>query len=152
HFETAINELKKTGVNKMILHQEYLLQHPDGYKYSQYCFHFTNFVKRRDVVMHLDHAPADQIMIDFAGKLFPYTDPATGEVLDCQFFVAVLPHSGFTFCYAVHSQKIPDFIEAITQALLYFGGAPQTILCDNLRSAVTRTCKVEPVFTDACYQ
>src|SRR6476659_11366296 len=31
HFEYAINELHKTGVNKMNLHEEYLLQNPDGY-------------------------------------------------------------------------------------------------------------------------
>lgn len=152
HFDYAINELHKTGVNKMNLHEEYLLQHPDGYKYSQYCLHFTRFIKRKDVVMHLDHTAADQLMVDFSGKLFPYVNPATGEVFECQVLVAVLPHSGFTFCYAVHTQKIPDFIEAITQALIYCKGVPLTILCDNLRTAVTRTCKVEPVFTDACYQ
>jgi transposase len=152
HFEQAVTQLHKTGVNKMILHQEYLEEHPDGYKYSQYCFHFTNFLKKKDVVMHLDHAPADQLMVDFTGKLFSYADPATGEVINCQVLVAVLPHSGLTFCYAVHSQKIPDFIEAITEALLYCKGVPMTILCDNLRTAVTRTCKVEPTFTEACYQ
>lgn len=152
HFEQAVEELHKTGVNKMILHQEYLQQHPDGYKYSQYCFHFTNFTKRKDVVMHLDHAPADQLMVDFTGKLFPYVNLQTGERIDCQVLVAVLPHSGFTFCYAVHSQKIPDFIEAITKALHYCKGIPLTILCDNLRTAVTRTCRIEPTFTEACYQ
>lgn len=152
HFEHAAKELHKTGVNKMLLHEEYLQQNPDGYKYSQYCFHFTNFIKRKDVVMHLDHAPADQLMVDFTGKLFAYVDPATGELINCQVLVAVLPHSGLTFCYAVHSQKIPDFIEAITHALLYCKGVPLTILCDNLRTAVTRTCKVEPTFTEACYQ
>jgi transposase len=152
HLQQAITELHKPGVNKMLLHEEYLHNNPDGYKYSQYCFHFTNYIKRKDVVMHLDHAAADQLMVDFTGKLFPYVNPATGEVFNCQVLVAVLPHSGFTFCYAVHTQKIPDFTQAITQALLYCKGVPLTILCDNLRTAVTRTCKVEPVFTDACYQ
>jgi len=152
HFELAVTDLRKTGVNKLLLHEEYLLCHPDGYKYSQYCFHFNNFLKKREVVMHLDHTPADQLMIDFAGKRLQYVHPGTGEVIECQVFVAVLPHSGLTFCYAVHSQKIPDFIEAIAEALCYCGGSPLTILCDNLRSAVTRSCKVEPAFTDACYQ
>lgn len=51
HFEYAIGELGKTGVNKMLLHEEYLKDNPDGYKYSQYCFHFVNFIKKKDVVM-----------------------------------------------------------------------------------------------------
>jgi transposase len=152
HFDLAVKELHKTGVKRTLLHEEYLQQHPDGFKYSQYCLHLSNFLKRKDVVMHLDHTPGDQLMVDFTGKLFSYVDPATGEVINCQVLVAVLPHSGLTFCYAVHTQKIPDFIEALTQALLYCKGVPLTILCDNLRTAVTRSCKVEPTFTDACYQ
>jgi transposase len=152
HFELAVKELRKTGVNKKLMHEEYLQDYPDGYKYSQYCLHFLRFVKRKDVVMHLDHAPADQMMVDFAGDTFPYVDPGTGELIQCQVFVAVFPHSGITFCCAVHSQKIPDFIESINGALAYFEGAPMTILCDNLRTAVKKSCKVEPTFTDACEQ
>lgn len=152
HFNQVQDQLHKTGVNRMLLHEEYLLAHPNGYKYTQYCLHFSTFLKRKDVVMHLEHQPADQLMIDFAGDLLHYVHPDTGEMIYCQVFVAVLPHSGITFCYAVHSQKIPDFVECCVQAMHYFGGAPMTVLCDNLKTAVTRSCKVEPVFTQACYQ
>ncbi len=152
HFEQVVSQLKDTGVNKMLLHEEYLKEVPDGYKYSQYCFHFNNFIKRKDVVMHIDHAPGDQMMVDFAGKKPSYVHPDTGEVIYPEAFIAVFPHTGITFCYAVHSQKIPDFIECCVEAMQYFQGVPKTILCDNLRTAVKRTCKVEPTFTDACYQ
>jgi len=36
--------------------------------------------------------------------------------------------------------------------LKFYGGVPATILCDNLRTAVTRPDRYEPVFTDICYQ
>ncbi|KAJ1604382.1 hypothetical protein OJ253_3707 [Cryptosporidium canis] len=152
HFDHAVKELSLTGVNRRLLHEEYLHAHPDGYRYSQYCYHLADFLRQKDVVMHLQHAPADQLMVDFTGKTFPYVNQDTGEVISCQVLVAVLPHSGYTFCYAVHSQKIPDFIKAITEALHYMQGAPLTILCDNLKTAVTRSCRVEPTFTEACYQ
>ncbi len=152
HFEKVVSQLKDTGVNKMLLHEEYLKEVPDGYKYSQYCYHFKNFLERKDVVMHIDHSPGDQMMIDFAGKKPSYIHSDTGEVIYPEAFIAVLPHSGITFCYAVHSQKIPDFIECCVEAMRYFQGVPKTILCDNLRTAVKRTCKVEPTFTDSCYQ
>ena len=35
---------------------------------------------------------------------------------------------------------------------LRVGGVTKTILCDNFRTAVTRSDKYEPVFTELCYQ
>ena len=34
--------------------------------------------------------------------------------------------------------------------LLFFGGVPATILCDNLKTAVTAPSRYEPVFTELC--
>ncbi|MGN6214531.1 hypothetical protein [Parafilimonas sp.] len=75
HFEYAERELAKTGVTKQLLWIEYREQHPDGYNYSQYCFHFSEYMKHKEVVMHLEHKAAEVIMIDFAGKQLSYTDP-----------------------------------------------------------------------------
>ncbi len=36
--------------------------------------------------------------------------------------------------------------------LKYFGGVSSTILCDNLKTAVKRSDRYEPLFTDLCYQ
>ncbi|MGH2644223.1 MAG: Mu transposase domain-containing protein, partial [Chitinophagaceae bacterium] len=41
---------------------------------------------------------------------------------------------------------------AINAMLKYFGGVTQTILCDNLKTAVIRADRYEPQFTDLCYQ
>jgi transposase len=152
HFSYAEQELKKTGVTRQLLWLEYKELHPDGYHYSQYCYHFSEYLKNKEVVMHLEHKAAETLMIDFAGKKLSYTHADTAEVIQCQVFVSVLPHSGLIFCYAVHSQSTPDFIQCINEMLHYYGGVPLTILCDNLKTAVTRPCKYEPLFTDVCYQ
>ena len=152
HFQYAETELKRTGVTKQLLWVEYKEQHPDGYNYSQYCFHFSEFLKNKEVVMHLEHRAAEMIMVDFAGKKLCYTDPNSGEVVACQVFISVLPYSGLVFCYAVHSQTTVDFIECINKMLLYYEGVSLTILTDNLKTVVTRPSKYEPVFTDVCYQ
>lgn len=102
--------------------------------------------------MHLEYRAAEQIMMDFAGKKLCYTHADTGEVIQCEVFVSVRPHSGLIFCYAVHSQTTQDFTLCINEMLHYYGGVPLTILCDNLKTAVTRPCKYEPVFTEVCYQ
>lgn len=152
HFEYAKKELHKTGVNRQILWIEYLNLYPDGYKYSQYCKLLRNYLKNKDYAFHWQYNPAEFIQVDFAGKKLSYTNKQTAEVINCQVFVAVLPYSGFCFCYAVHSQKTDDFVICINAMVKYIGGLTKTILCDNLRTAVTKSDRYEPVFTDICYQ
>jgi transposase len=152
HFATAEAELSKTGVTRQLLHQEYLLKHPDGYSYSRYCYHLSEYLKNRDLSMHLEYAPADMIMIDFAGKPQRYIDPLSGEVIPCQVFVSILPFSGLIFCIAVPSQRTGDFIHCINQMLRFYGGVTSTILCDNLKTAVVRPSRYEPQFTEVCQQ
>lgn len=152
HFGYAQGELSKTGVTRQLLWQEYIQQHPDGYVYSHYCYHLSVYLKNRDLSMHLEYQPADMIMIDFAGKKQYYIDISTGEQIPCEVFVAILPFSGLIFCYAVHSQQTADFTQCINAMLKFYGGVPSTILCDNLKTAVTRPNRYEPVFTDICHQ
>jgi len=54
HFKYAEHELGKTGVTRQLLWQEYMLQYPDGYVYSHYCYHLNTFLKKQDVAMHLE--------------------------------------------------------------------------------------------------
>lgn len=152
HFKDGHSELNKTGVTRQLLWQEYQLQYPDGYVYSHYCYHLKQYLKDKNVAMHLEYTAADTIMIDFAGKKQYYVDVSTGERIECQVFVAILPFSGLIFCHAVASQKTADFTECINTMLRFYKGVPGTILCDNLKTAVSRPSRYEPVFTEICYQ
>jgi transposase len=152
HFIYAEKELHKTGVNRQILWVEYKEQYPDGYAYSRYCYRFNIFLKHTDVSMHLEYEAGDMIMIDFAGKKLRYIHPHGGEVIDVEVFIAVLPYSGLIFCKAVHSQQTADFVNCINAMLKFYGAVTKTILCDNLKTAVKRPSKYEPVFTDICNQ
>jgi len=152
HFEGSDRELSRPGVTRQLLWREYLDQHPDGYAYSQYCYRLQQFLGKKDVVMHLEYKPAEQTMIDFAGTKYHYVNEQTGERVPCEVFVATLPYSGLIFCLAVRSQKTADFLDASNHMVHYVGGVTQTILCDNMRTAVTKSDRYEPVFTDLCYQ
>jgi transposase len=79
--EYFIKELKRTGVTKQLLWEEYLRQHPDGYRYTQFCERLRRYQKAADVSMHIVYQPADTLMVDFAGDKLPYTDPVSGEVV-----------------------------------------------------------------------
>ena len=64
---------------------------------------------------------------------------------DVEVFVAILGCSQLTYVEAVASQKKEDLIAACENALRYFGGVPEAIVPDNLRSAVTRGSRYEAV-------
>lgn len=92
------SELERKGVTKALLWKEYRQSNPDGYSYSQFCHHLEQQQSAKGKPsMVLDHRPAEKLYIDFAGKTIAYIDRQTGEVIDCQFFVACLPYSDYAF-------------------------------------------------------
>ena len=94
--------------------------------------------------MVLQHHPAEQLFIDFAGKKMSYVDRDTGEIVPCQVFVACLPYSDYSFAMAVPSQSIGDFLYALDCCLQDLQGVPRALVPDNLKSAITRANLYEP--------
>ncbi len=148
HFKSTLSfylkELKRTGVNKRLLWEEYRQQQPEGYGYSQFCFHLHQHQIAANPSMVLNHQPAEKLFIDFAGKKLSYVDKETGEAIECQVFVACLPYSDYSFVMAVKRQSSEDFLYALSCCLEYFGGVPQALVPDNLKAAVIRASRYEP--------
>lgn len=132
-------ELQKRGVTKTLLWQEYRKDNPQGYGHSQFSWYLLEQQRANKAVFKMQHKPAQQMMIEFAGDKMSYVDPVTGELIECELLVCVLPFSGMTYAEALRSQQIEDFIKGICNALRFFGGVPLSIKCDNLKSAVIRS-------------
>lgn len=147
-----LSELRRVGVTRELLWQEYRREHPDGYSYSQFCEHLRRHVARRDLTLALHHEPGTVLMVDFAGKKMEWVEPHSGEVHTCEVLVAVLPFSQYSFCMALPSQSLADFIEGLNQALLFLGALPKVILSDNLKAYVSKPDRYEPTFTQLCEQ
>ncbi|CAN5903821.1 IS21-like element ISFK1 family transposase [soil metagenome] len=143
-FDYYTQQLKLVGVNRMLLWEEYRQQQPQGYGYTQFCFHLSQHLLAGKPSMVLHHQPAEKLFIDFAGKKLSYTDTTTGEVVDCQVFTACLPYSDYSFAMAVRSQSISDFLYALGCCLHQLGGVPQALVPDNLKAAVTKASRYEP--------
>lgn len=139
-----LSELKRPGVTRHLLWEDYLHSHPKGYRYTQFCFHLDQHTKASKPSMVLMHKAGEKLFIDFAGKGLSYTDINTGQVVDCQIFVACLPYSDYGFALAVRSQSIEDFLYALGCCLQSLGGVPQMIVSDNLKSAVIKANRYEP--------
>jgi len=137
-------ERRRPGVTLQLLHLEYLEQHPDGYRYSQFCERYRSWLRRQRVTMRQVHRGGEKLFTDYAGKKPHVVDGRTGEVTDVELFVAVLGASSYTFAEATLTQRSADFIASHTRALEYFGGVPSLLVPDQLKSAVTLPCRYEP--------
>jgi len=140
--------LKKTGITKAMLWQEYIALHPDGYKSSMFCERFNRWSKRANPVMHINHKAGDKVYVDYAGKTLEVVDKESGEVTEVQFFVAVLGASQYTYAEATTSQGKEDFVTSVENALHYYEGVPAAIVPDNLKSAVTKSNRYEPTLNE----
>lgn len=149
--DTYVKELAdpKSHVTKHILWEEYRETHPDGYGYTQFCYHISQHKKAKKPSMVLDHEPADMLYVDFAGDKTSYIDKETGEIIECQVFVACLPYSDYSFVLAVRQQTIEDFLHALACCLKAFGGVPKLLVSDNLKAAIIKAERYDPTLTQA---
>lgn len=143
-FPYLLGELKKTGVTKQLLWEEYKVENPLGYSQSQFCYHLQQQQIASRPSMVLSHEPGDKLFIDFAGKKLSYVDRHSGEVVFCEVFVACLPYSDYGFAIAVPSQQIEDFIFALICCLIVLGGSAKVLVPDNMKTAVKKSSRYQP--------
>ena len=137
-------ELKRPGVNMMVLWEEYRESHPEGYGYSRFCDLFRGFEGRLTPVMRQHHVAGDKAFVDYSGKRIGIVDAATGEIHDAEIFVAVLGASNLTYAEATWTQQLPDWIGAHVRMFRFFGGVPRLLVPDNLKSGVNRASFYDP--------
>jgi len=148
--EWVHQELRRTGVTLQLLWTEYTeaAQGRGGdlqpYQYSQFCERYHRWRSRLDWVMRQTHRAGEKAFLDYSGKKPSVTDPRTGEVSPVELFVMVLGASNYTFAEATRSQKTGEFIASIVRGLEFFGGVPEVLVPDQLRSAVTGPDRYDP--------
>ena len=142
--EIHAEQQKRRGITLNLLWQEYKEQHPDGYQYSWFCHNYRHWSGRLDVTMRHEHRAGEKLFVDYAGQTVGIVDRLTGEIRKAQIFVAVLGASNYTYAEATLSQQIEDWIGSHVRAFNFFGGVPEVIVPDNLKSGVTKACRYEP--------
>jgi transposase len=138
-------ELRRPGVTLELLHLEYLREHPEGYRYTAYCDRYRVWQKRLGLWMRQVHRGGEKAFVDYSGKRPSFIDPATGDRIVVEFFVGVLGASSLTFAEATLTQRVPDFLGSHVRMFEYFGGVPQLVVPDQLKSAVTVPRRSAPV-------
>ncbi len=138
-------ELRKKGVTLMLVWHEYREAHPEGYAYSQFCELYRRWQRTIDVVMRQEHKAGERLFVDFPGMTVPVYDPVTGQLsMQAELFVASLGASGYLYAEAFPSQGLMYWVSAHVHTFEAMGGCPAIVVCDNLRSGVTRAHRYEP--------
>ncbi len=141
---TLHTELKRKGVTLMLLWEEYQAEHPQGYRYSHFCELYRRWARKLKISMRQVHTAGEKLFVDYAGQTLPIVNPHTGEIAEAQIFVAVLGASSYTFAEATLSQNLPDWLGSHRRAFEFFGGVPELVIPDNLKSGVSKPCRYEP--------
>jgi transposase len=147
-FPAIDKELKRKGVTREILWEEYKRDHPDGFGISQFKHYYAQWKAQVNPTMHMEHKAGDKMYVDFAGDKLNLVDQQTGEIQPVEVFVAILGASQLTYVEAVMTQQKEDFIAACENAMHYYNGVPAAIVPDNLKSAVTKSSKYEPTINE----
>ncbi len=145
-FAKIVVELKRKGVTRRLLWQEYAAEHgAEALAYAQFCARLSAYEATRDPVMRLRHLPGERMFVDYAGLRMPVTDARTGKARLAQIYVATLGFSNAIYAEASWTQSAGDWIASNDRALIAFGGVPQAVVPDNLKSAVTKADRFVPV-------
>lgn len=137
-------EMKRKGATLQALSVEFLTEQPDGISYSLFCDRYREWLQSLKRYMRQTHVAGERGFVDYAGPTVEIPDPESGEARKAQIFVGILGASNYTYAEAHWSQRLPDWIAAHTRMFEFFGGVPEVIVCDNLKSAVTKASRTEP--------
>lgn len=148
YFPQMEKELRKRGVTVANLFRKFKEENPEALAETSFYYYYGLWKKKINVSLHVEHKAGDKMYIDYAGATLPYVDEDTGEVLEAQVYVAVLGWSQYAYIEAGPSQMVEDLIACTENAIHFFEGVPLSIVPDNLKSAVTKSNRYEPVINE----
>jgi transposase len=67
-------------VTLRLLWVEWKQDHPDGWGFSQSCWHYLRWLGAQDVVMRFNYSAGARMFVDYSGDTAPVLDLGTGEV------------------------------------------------------------------------
>jgi len=129
-----------------VLWQEYRRENPKGLSYSQFCERFRRWRKNSEVTLRQVYKAGEKMFVDWAGDTIGYV--AAGERKKAFLFVAVLGYSNYTYAELCPCQDLANWIGAHVRAMAFFGGAPEVVVPDNLKTGVITPDRYEPALQE----
>lgn len=111
---------------------------------------FKRFARSHQITLHpersscrLEVPAGSEVQIDYA-NVGTFYDPSTKRKRTLYAFIATLSFSRHKFVELVFSQDQRSFVGSNVRMLEYFGGVPQRIVLDNLKSGVIKPDLYDP--------
>jgi transposase len=143
-YEYLHNDLQRPGVTLRLLWEEYRKTNPEGYQYSQFCWHFQQWRQKLKVYMRQTHIAGERIYVDYSGKKPSIVDRLTGEIQEVELLVMCWGCSHYTYAEAQPSQALKYWIMGHVRGFDYFGCVSKLLVPDNLKSGVTKAHRYDP--------
>lgn len=141
------------GLTVTLLYEEYMSSAGEaGMSEREFRRRFDRYKRTRGLVMRQPLRPGEQLFVDYSGKRPYVTDAETGEVVAVELWVGVVGSSRKTYAYATRTQQLPDWIDAHSRALEYFGACPLYLVPDNLKSGVVSYSRRDGHYINPTYQ
>ncbi len=135
--------LRLSKIHKILKRQGVDVPYSSLYRFAIKHCNFTN--KRRLTVRVSDCGPGEVAQVDF-GRLGLVLKPDVNQRKVIYALLVTLVYSRHQYVHITHSQKLTDFIDGIEDAWEFFGGVTNRVIIDNLKDAVTKADRYDPVF------
>jgi|SRR3989339_112638 len=145
------------GISIQTLYNEFLQVEslPEYQNFARYFRVHKKKEKAQEVSLKIDRVPGKTMEVDYAGDKMEILNPATGEILIAELFVAALSYSDYFYAEFTFTQKLPVLLDSCKNAFEYIGRVPQFIVSDNCLTAVTKAEKhdtyLNKTFSDFCH-
>jgi transposase len=142
-YEALIRGKWEQGLTAQRIYQDLVTEHGFAGKYPS----VRRFVRRLGAdqaraFRRMECAPGEEAQVDF-GTGAPIVLP-DGTRRRTHVFRIVLSHSRKGYSEAVYRQTTDTFVLCLENAFAYFGGAPRTVVLDNLKAAVLQPDWYDP--------
>ena len=142
-------ELSGRGVTLRLLWQEWRAGRPGGMSYPTRCRRFRQRRRsQRAMTMRQVRSPGERLFVDCAGMTVAVT--TDGVSREAQIFVASMGVSGLACAEATLTRKIDDRCASHVRRFEAMGCAPLAVVPDNIKPAVTKPSRYEPVLNETC--
>lgn len=147
-----LSELRRPYTTVQNIWEDYIVENPGGYQYTQFKKYLLAYKKSREYSYHNIYAPGHEWQVDFAGDKLYLSDRWTNVKTSVVILCCILPYSGLSFAIAMFHATMEHFFHGLSKGLEYLGGVPATVKTDNMAQWIKKTSRYEPVFTEATEQ